>query len=419
MIDIKKMKQDPDFFKRASNSKNLNHDSLIDEIIEKHDEYLGLLNQNQKDKEELNKTTKIISTTENINEKQKLILSLKPLSEKIKIEEKAIIELKNIIDEKMSHIPNSPLSLVPVGINEEENVVVSTHLNELKKIHNKPHWDILEENNLIMQEEAAFLSGSRNVIYNDKAAKLVKAIELLMLEINTNNGYIQKDTPVFVNEEALFNTGQLPKMKDDLYRLENGQYLIPTAEVTLTNLAANKIFETSDLPQKFTASTLCFRKEAGAAGKDTRGIIRLHQFRKVELVRIANPNNKINELEQMLKDASSILEKLKLPYQILQLCTGDLSFGSEITYDLEVWMPSINNYREISSVSSMGEFQARRMKARYKDESGNNHLVTTLNGSGLAIDRTFAAILENYYDEKTGKVQVPEALQKYVSFKFL
>ena len=416
MIDIKKLKESPDFYKESSKNKNLDLDILIDEILVSYNDYLTFLKESQLLRESLNKISKAVKAEKDNDKKSELILKGKNVSIKVKVLNEKISELKINFEQKASYIPNPSLEIVPVGKTELENIEIKTFLDEYKKTHEKPHWDILEENDLIMQSEASFLSGSRNVIYKGKAAQLIKAIEMFMLEEHSKKDYVQFDTPVFVNKEILFNTAQLPKMEDDLYKLEDDQYLIPTAEVTLTNLVANKIIPVKELPLKLTASTLCFRKEAGAAGRDTRGIIRLHQFRKVELVKIVNPKEKIEELNKMIEDASNILKKLKLPYRILQLVTGDISFGSEITYDLEVWLPSFNGYREISSISSMGNFQARRMQARFKDVDGINKLVTTLNGSGLAIDRTFAAILENYIDDK-GIITVPEVLKKFVSFE--
>ncbi len=416
MIDLKQLKNNPEYFKKSSRNKNYQLDNLIDEILLKYEEYLGILSKEQISREQLNLISKKISKNSSQKEIDEIRKKAKVISTEATFFSQQAKELKKVIDEKLSYIPNPPLEIVPISMSEEDNVVLSTHLDELKKNSAKPHWDILNDKKLYLKEEAIFLSGARNVIYQDKGAKLIKAIENFMLEVHTEiNGYTQMETPFLVNQEVLFNTSQLPKMEEDLYKLKNGQYLIPTAEVTLTNLGANKIFKLEELPKKYVAATSCFRKEAGSAGKDTRGIIRLHQFRKVELVKIVTPENSIEELKQTMNDAISILEKLKLPYRILQLVSSDISFGSQITYDLEVWMPSTQTYREISSISLMGDFQARRMKAKFKTVKNKKEFVHTINGSGLAIDRTFAAILENYQDDK-GNIIIPEVLKKYLSF---
>ena len=416
MIDLKALKNSPDFYKKSSREKNYHLDSLIDEILLKYQNYLEILSKEQAAREELNSISKTINKNSSKAEIEQIRAKAKVISSQANVLSIKAKELKTEIDLSLAFIPNPALDIVPVSLTEKDNVEISTHLNELKKTAAKPHWDILKEKDLSLTDEAIFLSGARNVIYKGKAAKLIKAIENFMLDTHTEkNGYTQMETPFLVNREVLFNTTQLPKMEDDLYKLENGQYLIPTAEVTLTNLAANKIYRSDQLPKKYVASTSCFRKEAGSAGKDTRGIIRLHQFRKVELVKIVLPSQGMAEFHSMMKDSISILEALKLPYRILQLVSSDISFGSQLTYDLEVWMPSSQSYREISSISWMGDFQARRMKARFKNADNKNEFVNTLNGSGLAIDRTFAAILENYQNE-AGDIEIPEVLKKYISF---
>ncbi len=414
MIDIKDLKERPDFYKTAAQNKNNPVDQIIDEAILIYEEYLQDLQVEQKLREDLNVATKKIATAANETEREQMKLQAKVISEKIKLLTKKTSEQKQILQAKLSFIPNPADASVPISASEEDNVVIKTIADEKRRFDLKPHWDLLDEKQLVLSKQSAFQAGSRNVIYQDKAAQLTKAIEALMLKTHTEKGYLLYDAPILVNEELLFNTSQLPKMQEDLYKLENGQYLIPTAEVTLTNLVANQILEEEQLPLKFVASSLCFRKEAGAAGRDTRGIIRLHQFRKVELVKIVAQQNGMQELDSMLKDAAAILDLLELPYRIVQLVSGDLSFGSKITYDLEVWMPSINNYREISSVSLMGDFQARRMQTKYRKEK-EKHFVYTLNGSGLAIDRTFAAILENYQQDD-GTIEIPTALKPYLGF---
>jgi len=271
------------------------------------------------------------------------------------------------------------------------------------------------EDGRILTEETAYISGARHVSYKGKTAQIVRAIEQLMIDTHLGEGVSLVEPPVMVNKEAMFNTGQLPKFEEDLFKLDNGQYLIPTAEVPVTNMVAGKIISPEELPIRMTAATSCFRSEAGSAGRDTRGIIRLHQFRKVELVTIGKPGEDEKDFNTILGLATSILDKLNLPYRLVELCTGDTSFGSERTVDIEVYMPGVKAYREISSVSRFGTFQSRRMKTRTKNEDGKKEFVNTFNGSGLAIERTLAAIVENYVNENK-EVVVPDALKKYVDF---
>ncbi len=416
MIDIKDLKIQPDFYKKAAKDKNNPVDAIIDEAIQLYEDYLNNLQLEQKLREDLNIATKKIANANN-DTREQIKKEAKTISEKIKDLTKTTSKQKHLLKTKLSFIPNPAHESVLISSSEQDNVVIKTVLDKERQFDLKPHWDLLESKRLVLANQASFQAGSRNVIYQDKGAKLIKAIETLMLKTHTDNGYLLYDAPILANEELLFNTAQLPKMEDDLYKLENGQYLIPTAEVSLTNLVANQILDANKLPLKFVALSSCFRKEAGAAGRDTRGVIRLHQFRKVELVKIVTQENAIKELELMLKDAASILDLLELPYRVVQLVSGDLSFGSKITYDLEVWMPSINNYREISSVSLMGDFQARRMQTKYRKDK-DKYFAYTLNGSGLAIDRTFAAILENY-QKPNGTIEIPKVLKPYLDFEII
>ncbi len=413
MINIKELKLNKDKYLVGFKNKGLELTESVEEVIKLHDEYSVLLNEEQEVRMNLNQTSDLIKNDpQNTSVKEKA----KELSNKAKEIKEKLTELDNKIQEKASYFPNITNEDVPVGENEDNNVIISEHLNELKENkHTKPHWEIIEDNNYVLNNESSLISGARQVIYNNKAALVIKALERLMLDNAMEQGFKIIEPPVIVNKEALYNTAQLPKFEEDLYKLTNDQYLISTAEIPLTNLVANKLLNENELPMNFVAATNCFRKESGSAGKDTRGIIRLHQFRKVELVTIGKPENEKEDFNKILNTAINVLEKLKLPYRLLQLCTGDTSFGSKNTIDIEVWMPGVDTYREISSVSMMGDFQARRMKARYKKESGEKQLVNTYNGSGLAIGRTFAAIVENYIQEN-GKVKVPEALKQYLPF---
>ncbi len=414
MIDIRDLKNNKE--KYITNYINKGNDLTIEvnKLIELHDNYLSLLNEEQDVRMNLNQTTGLIKQNP---QDESIRGKAKELSTRAKELKEQTDNLESEIEELASRFPNISRDDVPVGKDEEDNVIISTHLDERKNNENaKPHWEIIEEKNLVMNDESSYISGARQVIYKDKLALVVKALERLMLDNANENGYMTIEPSVIVNKAALYNTGQLPKFEEDLYKLGEDQYLIPTGEVPLTNLAANKLLDETDLPLMYVGSTSCFRKEGGSAGRDTRGIIRLHQFRKVELVTIGKPSDEEKDFNNMLNTAVRVLELLKLPYRLVQLCTGDSSFTSRKTIDIEVWMPGVDTYREISSVSMVGDFQARRMKSRFKDSEGNKSLTNTYNGSGLAIGRTVAAILENYINDQ-GNIVVPEALQKYLPFK--
>ncbi len=414
MIDLKKLIANKKEYLESFKNKNYNISKEVDNVVLLYKEYSTLLNKEQKIREKLNNTTKEIK-------KDPKNMSLKKEAKEISLDAKKVSEKVTSLNSKIkdisSYFPNISSKETPIGKGEKDNVVLYSKLDELKENKNaKPHWDILEKKNLVLLKESSLISGPRQVIYNGKAALVIKALEKFMLEENAMKGFTIIEPPVIVNKQALYNTSQLPKFEEDLFKLNNDQYLIPTAEVPLTNLVANKIIKQDSLPLKYTAGTNCFRKEAGSAGKDTRGLIRLHQFRKVELVMIGNPANEEEDFKFMLQTAENILTKLNLPYRVIELCTGDLSFGSRRTKDLEVWMPGVNMYREISSVSSMGDFQSRRMKSRFINSDKSKKLVNTYNGSALAIGRTFAAIVENNIQEN-GNIYVPKELHKYLKFK--
>ncbi len=413
MINIRDLIENKDKYIVGFQNKGNDLTEEVNKIITLYNSYLDLLKKEEQLRMELNKTTDLIKE----NPQDDSIKSqAKEISAKVKELTEKVNSMKEEIDLITSHFPNLASEDVPVGKDEDENVVIETFMDD-KKVNkfSKPHWEIIEDKKLILNEESSFISGARQVIYNDKATLVVKALERFMIDNALESNYTPIEPSVIVNKEALFNTGQLPKFGDDLYRVGEDQYLIPTAEVPLTNLVANKLMDESELPKQFVGATNCFRKEAGSAGKDTRGLIRLHQFRKVELVTIGKPIDEDKDFNTMLSTAKRVLDKLELPYRTLQLCTGDASFTSKKTIDIEVWMPGVDTYREISSVSMVGDFQARRMKARYKDSEGNKQLVYTYNGSGLAIGRTLAAIIENNIQEN-GMIKVPMALQSYLPF---
>ena len=319
----------------------------------------------------------------------------------------------------LSSLPNIMKADVPDGADEEENVEVRVW-GEPKMpngANNAPeHYDIGEALGMMDFETAAKLSGSRFVLLKSKLARLERALAQFMLDTQTDkNGYTECSPPLMVNSKAAYGTNQLPKFEEDLFRTTRGDWLIPTAEVPLTNIVAESIVDAEDLPYRFTAYTPCFRSEAGSAGRDTRGMLRQHQFYKVEMVSITHPDESDAEHERMLKCAEGILEALEIPYRTVVLCSGDTGFGARKTFDIEAWMPGQNSYREISSCSTCGEFQARRMNARFKAKGEKRtEFLHTLNGSGLAVGRCLIAVMENYYDPTDGGVFVPEVLQAYM-----
>jgi len=329
------------------------------------------------------------------------------------------------VEAVLEAIPNIPASDVPQGSDETGNVKVREWAPPLTspplaggiqggKFKPKEHFDLGEALGLMDFESAAKLSGARFVVLKGALARMERALASFFLDQNTLAGYTEMVPPFMVRDNAAYGTGQLPKFGEDLFKTTNGFWLIPTAEVPLTNLVSDSIVEEEKLPMRMTAYTPCFRSEAGAAGRDTRGMIRQHQFSKVELVSITTPEQSAQEHERMTAQAESLLQKLGLPYRTMLLCTGDMGFCSQKTYDIEVWLPGQNAYREISSCSNCGDFQARRMKARYKPKAGKgNEFVHTLNGSGLPIGRTLVAILENYQQED-GSITVPEVLVPYM-----
>jgi len=328
-------------------------------------------------------------------------------------EERRIDEQLNAI---LSTLPNLPLAEVPAGKNEADNVEVR-RVGEVKPLgfEARQHFEIGEALGLMDFETAARMSGARFTILKGGLARLERAIGQFMLDLQTTeHGYTEVNPPLLVRDEALFGTGQLPKFADDLFHTTDERWLIPTSEVPLTNMVRERILEPDELPVRVTALTPCFRAEAGAAGRDTRGMIRQHQFWKVEMVSVTAPETSRDELDRMTGCAEEILKRLGLPYRVMALCAGDMGFGAQMTYDIEVWLPGQDAYREISSCSVCGDFQARRMNARVREETGKGtRFVHTLNGSGLAVGRTLIAVIENYQRED-GTIAIPEALKPYM-----
>ena len=341
---------------------------------------------------------------------------LKALGKNIELTGQNLKEIEKKWDDMILVIPNIPHDTVPVGISEEDNKVVKVHGEKPSfAFEPKPHWEIGENLDILDFKRAAKITGSRFTIYKSFGALLERALINFMLDLHTcEHGYTEILPPFMVNRDTMTGTGQLPKFEEELFKLEGLDYfLIPTAEVPVTNIFYNEILREELLPIKYVAYTPCFRKEAGAHGKDTRGLTRQHQFNKVELVKFSSPENSYEELEGLLLDAEDVLKKLNIHYRVSMLCTSDLGFSSAKTYDIEVWLPGQNIYREISSCSNFETFQARRAKIRYRKSNGKTDLVHTLNGSGLAIGRTVMAVMENYQTEDGG-ITLPEALRPYV-----
>jgi len=347
---------------------------------------------------------------------QKLIDEVAKLKANIQTGEEALRELEAGLKDAMAGIPNLPLDDVPQGMDESDNVHVRT-VGEKPEFDFDPkeHFDLGEALGLMDFDEAAKISGARFVVLKGALARLERALGAFMLDLHTSEfGYLEVQPPVLVRDDALFGTGQLPKFSEDLYKTTDDFWLIPTAEVPLTNLARESILDEAELPRRLTALTPCFRSEAGSSGRDTRGMIRQHQFSKVEMVSLTAPEASLDELERMTSCAEEVLKRLGLAYQVVLLSTGDMGFSARKTYDIEVWLPGQNQYREISSCSVCGDFQSRRMDARYRTEGGGDvrHL-HTLNGSGLAVGRTLVAVLENY-QQADGSISIPDALKPYM-----
>jgi len=346
-----------------------------------------------------------------------IIAQMKDVSSRIKEKEKELSRFLEELDQLLMIMPNIPHDSVPVGKDENDNPVVRTwgEIPE-RDFEALPHWEIGERLGILDFTTAAKIAGARFALYRGMGARLERALISFMLDVHTKeHGYTEVLPPFMVNSTAMTGTGQLPKFKEDLFKIEDWDlYLVPTAEVPVTNIHREEILAEKDLPLYYVAYTPCFRSEAGSYGKDTRGLIRQHQFNKVELVKFALPEDSDEELERLTRNAEEILRRLELPYRVVTLCTGDLGFSAAKTYDLEVWLPGQNLYREISSCSNFGDFQARRAEIRFKRQGGKGtELVHTLNGSGLAVGRTLVAILENYL-RPDGSVAIPEALRPYI-----
>ena len=418
MLDIKKLRNNVDEVKEAMKNRNENPeqiekiieaDSTRRELIKKTDELKANRNKLSKSVARLKAAGREEEANSNIRESKEVGREIKELDEKLK-------DLEEQLNDLLSNLPNIPSDKTPVGKNETDNV-------ELKKwgekpafsFEPKPHWEIGPELGMMDFERAAKLSGSRFVILTRRIAKLERALVNYMLDFQVEkNGYTEINLPYLVKRETMYATGQLPKFEDEAYKTTmDDMFLIPTAEVFLAGMHKDEIMDEDQLPKKYCAYSACFRREAGSYGKDVRGMIRVHQFEKVELVQYTKPDDSYQALEELTSDAEKILRALELPYRVIQLCSGDMGFGSALTYDLEVWLPSYNDYKEISSCSNDTDFQARRANMRFRNKDNKLDFVHTLNGSGLAVGRTLVAILENYQNSD-GTVNVPEVLQSYM-----
>ena len=411
MHDIKYIRNNFDVFKKKI--LNRNNTTQLDNILDIDKKNRQLI----QDKENLEKQKKDISKSKD----EKMFLKSKEISTKIKDISNNQIKVKTELDSILSSVPNIPHEDVPIGLDESANKVIETKGEiKTKSFKEKSHYELGEKLGMLDFDLATKTTGSRFVFVKDKLALMERALSNFMLDVHTSeNGYKEISPPLMASENTMFGTGQLPKFENDQFEIkldtnDERKFLIPTAEVILTNIVKNQIIKLKDLPIRLVASTPCFRKEAGSYGKDTRGMIRQHQFYKVELVSIVENDRCLDELERMTNCATMILDKLKLPYRKIILSTGDMGFSAEKTYDIEVWLPSEKKYREISSCSSCGTFQSRRMNSRYKNIQNENVFTGTLNGSGLAIGRTLIAIMENY-QEDDGTIIIPEALRPYMN----
>jgi len=415
MLDIKLIRSNSEKVKEAL--KNRREKINIEEVIILDEKRRGLLLEAGALKEKRNKVSEEIGKLKREKkDARKKILAMKETSTKIKELDIRIKEIEEGTAKILLEIPNIPHESVPVGKDEKDNTEIRRWGEPPKfDFTPLPHWDIGEALDILDFKQGAKIASARFTVLKGMGAKLERALINFMLDLHTNeHGYKEIFPPFLVNSETMTGTGQLPKFESDLFKCENGLYLVPTAEVPLTNLHRQEILNEDDLPLCYAAYTACFRKEAGSYGKDVRGLIRQHQFNKVELVKICRPEDSYDELESLTINAEEVLKRLEIPYRVIVLCTGDMGFSAAKTYDLEVWLPAQKKYREISSCSNCGDFQARRAMIRYRlKEKEKVNFVHTLNGSGLAIGRTLVATLENF-QQKDGSVVIPDVLRPYM-----
>ena len=417
MLDIKKIREEYEAAKKAIESRGQGSFG-IENILQLDEKRRGLLATVEQMKNRQNVDSKEIPVLKKQGKDTAVLMSeMKQLSDEIKKLDSEVGAVEEEIKNTLLYIPNMPQATVPVGKDENDNL-------EIRKwgeprtfdFEHKAHWDVGQDLDILDFERAAKIAGARFTVYKGLGARLERSLINFMLNLHTEeHGFTEILPPFMVNRDAMTGTGQLPKFEDDMFHIPAKDFfLVPTAEVPVTNLRMNEILEEAELPVYYTAYTPCFRKEAGSAGRDTRGLIRQHQFNKVELVKFVKPENSYEELESLLLAAEEVLKRLEIPYRVVKLSTGDLGFSSAMTYDIEVWMPSYGRYVEISSCSNFESYQARRANIRFRPESkGKPEFVHTLNGSGLAVGRTVAAILENY-QQADGSVVIPTVLRPYM-----
>ena len=417
MLDIKRIKENLENIKKEMDRRGEKEFNL-DEVVELDNERIEVLKEVEVLKNKMNieskKIPQLIKEGKDVTEDK---ARLKTLSDEIKVLDEKVRDINEKLEYKLLRIPNVPNEEVPQGETDEDNVEIRTWGEPTKfNFQPKAHWELGCDLGILDFETASKITGSRFTLYKDKGARLER--ELINFFLNTNveeQGYTEMIPPFMANSNSFLGTGQLPKFEEDMFKVEGlDYYLIPTSEVPLTNIHANQILSFDELPKNYTAYTPCFRSEAGSAGRDTRGLVRQHQFNKVEMVKICAPEESYNELERLTRNAEYLLQLLKIPYRVVKICTGDLGFTAAFKYDIEVWMPSYNRYVEISSCSNCEDFQARRAGIRFKrDKNSKTEYCHTLNGSGLAVGRSFAAILENYQQED-GSIIIPEVLIPYM-----
>lgn len=416
MLDIKKIRADFDGVAAKLETRGVKKETL-QELHELDVRRRELIVQSENLKRERNAVSDEIALVKREKgDASEKITAMKQVSADIKVIDAELADIEEKLTTYTTTLPNLPHDDVPVGADEDDNVEIRRHGQTPEfSFEPKPHWDLGESLGILDWERGGKVTGSRFLFYKGAGARLERALYNFMLDEHAKEGYTEMITPYMVNQDSMFGTGQYPKFKEDTFEVndDRGFVLIPTAEVPLTNYYRGEILDNAELPIYFTAMSPSFRSEAGSAGRDTRGLIRLHQFHKVEMVKFARPEESYNELEKMVLNAENILQKLGLAYRVIALSTGDMGFSAAKTYDLEVWIPAQNTYREISSCSNCEDFQARRAQIRYRDEDDKVNLLHTLNGSGLAVGRTVAAILENYQNED-GSVTVPEVLRPYM-----
>ena len=417
MLDIKWIRDNPEVLDKALSTRGAEPQSAV--LIAADEKRRSLVQSLQDMQSRRNAASKEIGQALGQGDKERaeaLKSEVADLKGRMQEAEEATRQADAALDDMLMRLPNLPLADVPVGTDEADN-------REERKVGDKPtwshtpveHYEIGEDLGLLDFEAAARISGARFTVVKGQLARLERALGQFMLDLHTGeHGYIEVNPPLLVRDDALYGTGQLPKFAEDLFKTTDGRWMIPTAEVPLTNLVNGQLLDHADLPLRFTALTPCFRSEAGSAGRDTRGMLRQHQFNKCELVSIVDAEHGVEEHERMTACAEEVLKRLGLHYRVMTLCTGDMGFGAQKTYDLEVWLPGQDTYREISSCSLCGDFQGRRMNARYRDPDGKGtRFVTTLNGSGVAVGRALIAVMENYLNED-GSISVPDVLLPYM-----